>query len=91
MRSLLNRDIIVIDDFGSEKTSDQNISIMREVIEKCVHGKADLIITSNQTIDEIYERDTRTSSRLSTLHPINFPDIDLRVARAIERETERSE
>lgn len=79
MREVLRHKVIVIDDLGSEKSTEHTIPIMREVVERCVNDGIDLIVTTNMSWGDLAKRDARLASRLSRLSPIELPERDMRV------------
>jgi nucleoside-triphosphatase THEP1 len=84
LKSIFRAQIIVIDDLGAEKHSEHTVPVMREVVERCVNGGIDLIVTTNLDVKALVDRDARLASRLAMLQPIELPDVDLRLARRRE-------
>ena len=79
MRDVLRHKGIVIDDLGSEKSTEHTIPIMREIVERCVNDGIDLIVTTNMSWGDLAKRDARLASRLSRLSPIELPEVDMRL------------
>lgn len=88
IRELMMCKIIVIDDLGTERgTENQDAAIVpaiRRVVDKCIHNGVGLIVTTNHTLKDL--RDPRLASRLCTLQEIAMPSIDYRLAARRHRE-----
>ena len=80
----MNCDLLVLDDFGSEKRGEwQDQELFRLIDYRMNHGKL-LIVTSNLPISEL-KCDTRISDRLNRLCiPLHFPEESIRAKTAEE-------
>ena len=80
----MNCDLLVLDDFGSEKRGEwQDQELFRLIDYRMNHGKL-LIVTSNLPISEL-KCDTRISDRLNRLCiPLQFPEESIRAKKAEE-------
>jgi DNA replication protein DnaC len=58
---------VVLDDIGAEKINDTSASVLYDVIADFVDGERLIVVTSNQTIDEIRGWEPRIASRLENL------------------------
>lgn len=66
LNNVLRHDLIVLDDFGSEKLSEAARQNLFFIIDECYVNNKNLIVTSNNTIDEINAKEPRIASRLSS-------------------------
>ena len=70
-------ELLILDDLGSEKTSDFTIQSLYLIIDRRYRNLKPTIITTNLTLPEIGEKiDARIASRLSEMKviEINMPD-----------------
>ena len=79
VNSILRYDCILIDDFGSEKYSDAVRQNFYYLIDECYTNQKLLIITSNESLLEINQKEPRIASRLSEGLIIHLQDIDHRL------------
>jgi len=77
--------LLVMDDLGSEKISDWASSTLYVIISDRRNNMLQTIITTNQTIAEIYEWEPRIASRIGEMETISLPNIDRRINKAIKR------
>ena len=78
-------DLLILDDLGAETKSDQNVSMVYEIINARYNRQIPMIVNSNFNVDEISERySDRVLSRLLSLHTLFFDGEDNRLLLAIE-------
>ncbi|MCB0747076.1 MAG: ATP-binding protein [Ignavibacteriae bacterium] len=66
LEEILTHDCIVLDDLGSERLSEAARQNIYFLIDECYIHKKFLVITTNDTIDEINEKEPRIASRLAS-------------------------
>lgn len=79
IKNILRYDCILLDDFGSEKFSDSVRQNFYYLIDECYTNEKPLIITSNESIMEINQKEPRIASRLAEGLIINLQGNDFRL------------
>ena len=83
INNILRYDCILFDDLGSEKFSEAVRQNFYYLIDECYTNEKPMIITSNESIMEINQKEPRIASRLSEGLIIHLQDIDHRLNKAI--------
>ena len=80
LETLLNADLVILDDLGSEFSSSFNNSVIYNIINSRSNAGMPTIVSTNLSLDELKARyDDRITSRLmGSLHPIRFIGEDIR-------------
>ena len=80
LETLLNADLVILDDLGSEFSSSFNNSVIYNIINSRSNAGMPTIVSTNLSLDELKSRyDDRITSRLmGSLHPIRFIGEDIR-------------
>lgn len=76
---LLNADLVILDDFGSEGTNKLHEPVLYEIINGRINKKLPMIISTNYSSDELDNKyNERIISRISSFNPIYFYGNDIR-------------
>ena len=80
MALITSCDLLILDDLGAETKTDQNVSMVYEIINARYNRQLPMIVNSNFNVDEISERySDRVLSRLLSLHTLFFDGEDNRL------------
>jgi DNA replication protein DnaC len=71
-RQLILRSVVLIDDFGHEKTTDFVANRLETIVRTRDQGNLGTLITSNLTEDELKARNPSLARRMFTLNPVLF-------------------
>lgn len=71
--------LLVLDDFAAEKVTDWSLSSVYLILSMRINEMRDTIVTSNSTLEDIAQWDTRIASRLAGLQQIVMRGADRRI------------
>jgi len=70
--------VVVFDDFGKQRSSDYTTELVYSLIDKRYGEKGDIIVTTNNSYQEISTKDNANASRFRSLTAVTLPDEDRR-------------
>jgi DNA replication protein DnaC len=79
MSDLMGCDVLILDEFGMEKMTDWVHDTLFSIVNNRIEKHLDTVITTNKTIEGLYELDVRLLSRIKGERILEFNNDDYRV------------